>query len=513
MAFAAFAVMPFALAEDGPPLGVAHEEGLKRVENTISTEDFSKSDSNRQIEVGDLFNLKLSVDAILLEHDDDQIFNQKDGGLKGQVIEVLANTKAEAAAQCRFTSDITKAQVLKRTKPCKYGQLIVVRGFVGSNKAPRLSTCLCTSATNLQSQPYLVMTHAESQDDPGNQDHEPIDSPTAEFLSDEEEPIPTDENFDELYNPASISDEEDEIEVEVYTGEPDNGDEPEAILEKPRIIPPGVHGGFVPAEELTIYRPNGTFAGGTENLVLEIIQQKPITGSDKVPYYLGRLWKIENNQYVPFKHELIYGVPASEVKLHQIPPSDQNIPKDAEVFAGPFTGPPRSSTRIDTQLAKVKKHSAASKRLGYYTFNDSDGYLWGRPQIIWTVEETAKRLVKKGITIGVNDINRQGSKSSPSYMETPDHTTHDQGKAVDLRVIFNTGMAEQGTPLSEGYSKEKTLQMIKEFVDVNPDVAVVYFNDAWVRAELKKYFKAKKIKAKVEWYAGHDNHVHIGWRN
>jgi hypothetical protein len=482
---------------------IAHEEAQRQAIADGNVEDLlAEPDPDRDLKSGDLFHLKNSIQAILLERDDQEVFNKGGGGLVGQIVTLLDNTP-EAAEACRFSSDEVRARVLARTKPCAGSfRLIMVEGFATPNEAPPRRTCLCTSARNLSAQPYMVgamLTQAGSEPEPDS--HVP-------YGYDEDEP--TGEDAIELHVDADSLD-------EGYDADPEM---PETELFGPPVLVNPSHSGFVPAGDYTVYRPNGTFAEGTGNLAFEVLNRQPIQGTDKEAYHLGRLWRVENGTYEPFKHELIYAVPAAEIKPENIPPHDSEIPNTAEVFKGPFTGPPRTSTHIDTQLPLVpefrpgtRQISSAARRLGYYTFNTGDGYVWGRPQTIWTLQEAGRRLAKKGIVMGINDINKKGSDRDPTYGNTLGHSSHKRGTDVDFRPVFEDGISKRGTWRSAGYSSAKTITMLKELIDVNPDVKVIYFNDPVVIKEIRAYLRSKRIRARVGSWAGHDNHIHFGWNN
>ena len=82
-----------------------------------------------------------------------------------------------------------------------------------------------------------------------------------------------------------------------------------------------------------------------------------------------------------------------------------------------------------------------------------------------------------------------------------------------MRFIAHNGMATQGTTSSAHYSKEKTLEMLKTMVDVDPNIESIYIADNWVLTKIRAYMAQRGITGVKTGPDGHHDHIHISWKN
>lgn len=184
---------------------------------------------------------------------------------------------------------------------------------------------------------------------------------------------------------------------------------------------------------------------------------------------------------------------------------------------------PTPSAEINSSLPIVSTMNRA-RQLGYYTHTYDDNFVWGRPHVVWNVQEAARRLAAKGMVMGIGDMNRKPSprknrKDTPSYAWTPGHASHNYGLAIDMRLMFSDGVARQGTYKSQGYDARKTFEMIKTLIEVDPtNVAEIRFNDETVLRWVRDYLKQRGIKGvtvkadSVFRKPMHHHHVHFAYR-
>lgn len=183
---------------------------------------------------------------------------------------------------------------------------------------------------------------------------------------------------------------------------------------------------------------------------------------------------------------------------------------------------------IDARYGRSKRISAqlpysaweSRKVNGYHTYYGKNGYLWGRPYVIGNIMKAANVLKDKGIYMGVGDINRKPG-AWPYHRETPGHGSHDQGRAVDLRLIGPDGEARPCTVTQPScYDRGKTFEMIKALIDADPkELRVIYINDPKLRGMIEDYLVSAygwsrgAADEAVQYWPCHDNHVHFHWRN
>ncbi|MEZ4815387.1 MAG: hypothetical protein R3A80_09325 [Bdellovibrionota bacterium] len=191
---------------------------------------------------------------------------------------------------------------------------------------------------------------------------------------------------------------------------------------------------------------------------------------------------------------------------------------------------PRTIQEIDAKYNRRSKRISEKlpfsswddrKKNGYHTYYGSNGYLWGRPYVIGNILKAANVLKDKGIYMGVGDINREPYFAWPYHRETPGHGSHDEGRAVDLRLIGPDGEATACTVEDPScFSKEKTFEMVKALIDTDPQqISVIYINSPSLRKMIEDYlvsahgYSRSRADNAVQYYPCHHNHVHFHWKD
>jgi hypothetical protein len=153
--------------------------------------------------------------------------------------------------------------------------------------------------------------------------------------------------------------------------------------------------------------------------------------------------------------------------------------------------------------------SQEHKEAGYYTYTRAETK-FGTERTIWRIETVGKILAKQNITMGVGNISLKGGGTLKP------HASHKRGVDVDLRFINSAGMAGSCNLKVDRscFDSEKTFQMIKAYIDVDPNsVRAIFVNDDKLLADINAYYK--KVSGRDIQVAkrcpGHDNHVHISW--
>lgn len=126
-------------------------------------------------------------------------------------------------------------------------------------------------------------------------------------------------------------------------------------------------------------------------------------------------------------------------------------------------------------------YSSASKR-------------WGRPNLIYGMERTARRFKNEGRTrarIRVGNISRENGGILPP------HISHRAGKDMDVAPLRSDGLELPVTIYSSRYSRSLNQRVI-DILKSEVRARVVLFNDRRVRG--------------VSWYPGHHNHFHFSAR-
>jgi len=190
--------------------------------------------------------------------------------------------------------------------------------------------------------------------------------------------------------------------------------------------------------------------------------------------------------------------------------ADRKYSNSDKVVIGPR---PTPDNTITTALPKVNSTEEA-RRTGYYTYNDGDNYVYGRPHIIWNIKRVALMARQEGLILASGDINDKDTNGD-NYAHTPGHSSHTQGRAADFRLMFNDGWGQRGNVGDSGYSADKTARALELFIDQDPtNIEKIYINDENVRKRVNKYARRKHgFKYDVAAYcSGHGNHFHIHWK-
>lgn len=99
-----------------------------------------------------------------------------------------------------------------------------------------------------------------------------------------------------------------------------------------------------------------------------------------------------------------------------------------------------------------------------------------------------------------------GDISRPGGINTPDHKTHNNGKAFDMRPLRNDSKvgdsARVDLPKDAAYHRDLTKAFILLVVKLYPGTTF-YFNDEVLNT------KDKDVNKFVEARGGHNNHLHV----
>jgi N-acetylmuramoyl-L-alanine amidase/peptidoglycan hydrolase-like protein with peptidoglycan-binding domain len=151
------------------------------------------------------------------------------------------------------------------------------------------------------------------------------------------------------------------------------------------------------------------------------------------------------------------------------------------------------------------------KGVGYINYNRNDSI--GKPSdyndTMYLDEIGTKETIEKIIEIGRewNKLHADqplqiGDLSRPGGIDTPDHATHMNGKAFDMRPLRKTdgdgGFKYTDTAI---YSQDLTKEFIRMVRNLYP-ATTFYFNDDVI-------YKAKEFSSFVSKQAGHNNHLHV----
>jgi peptidoglycan hydrolase-like protein with peptidoglycan-binding domain len=127
---------------------------------------------------------------------------------------------------------------------------------------------------------------------------------------------------------------------------------------------------------------------------------------------------------------------------------------------------------------------------GYYLYSNRDKQ-WGTPSTIQSIRTAAESLLKAGITLGVGDI------SYANGARMPPHDSHRRGTDVDIRPQRTDGGHSPVQIGTDAYSQENTKKVVEE-LQKDENLNLILFND-------------KKIDG-VRFWAGHDNHLHVRFK-
>jgi len=264
----------------------------------------------RAILIGDTYNINKAIEAILLN--DGNVFNQGSGGLNNVSVQVIDNERDAARMECALN-----ANVALRAKPCAFGKLVKVINHLGPNRAPRLDTCLCTSDNNLRIQPMLVKPKLAH-----------------DVVGDDEPAV-----------------ESEEIELN----------------EIDRPVAPLISGA-----DVNLYRSNGRPAKDYANLMVELIQSRPVQRDGDNGVYRARLWKLseDGSNYDAYNHRAIYGAQLSVAKAQRHFP---DVDIDTRGHPQVFRGIAPETTAGTMHMAPSTPPSARQRKLIDYLLDNAKG--------------------------------------------------------------------------------------------------------------------------------------------
>jgi len=175
---------------------------------------------------------------------------------------------------------------------------------------------------------------------------------------------------------------------------------------------------------------------------------------------------------------------------------------------------PGFSRAVNTPIDKIGFGSDEMKEQGYYQYYPSGNARrqdrrYGTERTVWRVKAAAQVLKEKGIYMAVGDISKQGGRG------TGGHKSHQKGVDVDLRLVAPDGMGTACAHYTQSCSDSgKTAEMIKAMIAVDPqNVRKVFINDPAVIREVNEYSRSLGIGNVAGTCPGHNNHVHVSYKN
>jgi len=174
----------------------------------------------------------------------------------------------------------------------------------------------------------------------------------------------------------------------------------------------------------------------------------------------------------------------------------------AYAFGG-YLGQPQGAATPTPTPPPVNPPSRRTSRAGYiqlpasgfgFVAYSSSSKRWGRPNLIYGMERTARRFKNEGRTrarIRVGNISRENGGILPP------HISHRYGKDMDVAPLRSDGLELPVTIYSSRYSRSLNQRVI-DILKSEVRARVVLFNDRRVRG--------------VSWYPGHHNHFHFSAR-
>jgi hypothetical protein len=183
---------------------------------------------------------------------------------------------------------------------------------------------------------------------------------------------------------------------------------------------------------------------------------------------------------------------------------DYPVGSDVGGEVAPSRAKPASSSSVSTKLTRPSDPVAAG-----YNLYGSDSKKFGTERTIWRVQEAGKVLASKGIVMDVGNISKSGGGTLPP------HKSHRNGRDVDVRLVSSSGKSGPCNISKSCYSKEKTFEMVKAVLDVDPKgMRMIFINDPELRKMINRYAKEKYGLDDISRYcAGHDDHVHFSFKD
>ena len=175
---------------------------------------------------------------------------------------------------------------------------------------------------------------------------------------------------------------------------------------------------------------------------------------------------------------------------------------------------PDFSRAVETPIDQISFGSEEMKEKGFYQYYPSTNARkqdrrFGTARTVWRVKAAAQVLKEKGIVMAVGDISKRGG------VGTGGHKSHKKGVDVDLRLVAPDGMGARCSHYSNSCSdSKKTAEMIKAMIAVDPqNVRTVLINDPAVQRDVNEYSRSLGLGNLAQSCGGHDNHVHVSYKN
>jgi len=130
---------------------------------------------------------------------------------------------------------------------------------------------------------------------------------------------------------------------------------------------------------------------------------------------------------------------------------------------------------------------------GLYVKTSGSKSLFGTPKTIASVEKLARKVAENlGANLGLVDLSYESGGAHP------DHKSHRRGIDVDIRPLRKDKRNEPVTIADAAYSRELTSLMVK-YLREDSNLQLILFNDTQIPG--------------VTWASGHDNHLHVRFRD
>ena len=129
---------------------------------------------------------------------------------------------------------------------------------------------------------------------------------------------------------------------------------------------------------------------------------------------------------------------------------------------------------------------------GLYVKSSGSKSLFGTPKTLASIQDLARKVGGElGANLGIVDLSYEAGGAHP------DHSSHRRGVDVDIRPLRKDKTNNGVTITDTAYSRDLTKAMVG-FLRADPNVDLILFNDT-------------KIPG-VSWAKGHDNHLHVRFK-
>lgn len=176
---------------------------------------------------------------------------------------------------------------------------------------------------------------------------------------------------------------------------------------------------------------------------------------------------------------------------------------------------PPLSNEVNSLLPTVRYDETEAMEKGYYTYGRSTKR-YGTERTQWRLLQAGEKLAEKGIVMGVGNISKAGGGRLPPHM------SHRRGVDADFRLVGPNGkgqrcnLTQPSSVTQRCYDREKTFEMVKTLIDVDiRNVDQVLINDPELRTMINDYYAEMSGSDRpiAKACAGHDNHIHMSWKN